>query len=81
MQSIDLTETYPYGTSTELICKKDKIKCNNIKNNTKMFNSDYTTKEDIKKHNPNWSKIPDHPYHILIIGGSGSGKTNALINI
>ena len=28
-------------------------------------------------HNPNWSYIPDHPYKILIIGGSGSGKTNA----
>ena len=27
-----------------------------------------------KEHNPNWSQIPDHPYRILIIGGSGSGK-------
>ena len=25
--------------------------------------------------------IPDHPYKILIIGGSGSGKTNALLNL
>ena len=25
--------------------------------------------------------ILDHPYRILIIGGSGSGKTNALINL
>ena len=32
-------------------------------------------------HNKNWSYIPDHPYRILIIGGSGSGKTNALINL
>ena len=31
-------------------------------------------------HDPNWSYIPDHPYRILIIGGSGSGKTNALLN-
>ena len=22
-------------------------------------------------HNPNWAYIPDHPYRILIIGGSG----------
>ena len=22
-------------------------------------------------HNPNWPYIPDHPYRILIIGGSG----------
>ena len=27
-----------------------------------------------------WPYIPDHPYRILIIG-SGSGKTNALINL
>ena len=25
--------------------------------------------------------IPDHPYRILIIGGSGSGKTNTLLNL
>ena len=33
------------------------------------------------EHNKNWPYIPDHPYRILIIGGSGSGKTNALINL
>ena len=32
-------------------------------------------------HNPNWPYIPDHPYRVLIIGGSGSGKTNALLNL
>ena len=25
--------------------------------------------------------IPEHPYGILITGGSGSGKTNALLNL
>ena len=25
--------------------------------------------------------IPDHPYRILLIGGSGSGKTNTLLNL
>ena len=25
--------------------------------------------------------IPDYPYRILIIGGSGSGKTNTLLNL
>ena len=29
MQSIDSAETYAYGTRKELICKKEKIKCNN----------------------------------------------------
>ena len=36
-----------------------------------MFNFVYITKEEIKKH---WPEIPDHPYWILIIGGSGSGN-------
>ena len=27
------------------------------------------------------ANIPDHPYRILIIGGSESGKTNALLNL
>ena len=31
-------------------------------------------------HNPNWPYIPDHPYRVLIIGDSGSEKTNALSN-
>ena len=39
-----------------------------------MFNFDYITKEGTKEHNPNWPEIPDHPYWILIIEGSGSGK-------
>ena len=43
-----------------------------------MLNFDYITKEDIKDHNPNFPEIPDHPYRILIIRGSGSGRTNAL---
>ena len=34
-----------------------------------------------KEHNPKWSEIPDHPYQILIIGDSGSGKTNAFLNM
>ena len=46
-----------------------------------MFNFDYITKEDIKEHNLKWPEIFDHPYRILIIGGSGSGKANALSNI
>ena len=29
----------------------------------------------------NWPYIPDRPYRILIIGGSGSGKTNVLLNL
>ena len=41
---------------------------------------DYTN-ENKTKHNLNWPYIPDHPYRILIIGGSASGKTNTLLNL
>ena len=30
MQSIDLIETYTYGTSKNLVSEKKEIKCNNI---------------------------------------------------
>ena len=32
-------------------------------------------------HNPNWPYISDHPYRILNIGGSGSGKSIVLLNL
>ena len=46
-----------------------------------MINFDDYTKESKTNHNPKWPYIPDHPYRILIIGSSGSGKTNALLNL
>ena len=46
-----------------------------------MINLDSTSNENNKKHNEKWRYIPDHPYRILIIGGSGSRKTNTLFNL
>ena len=46
-----------------------------------MINFDDATKENIKEHNPNWPQIPDHPFRMLINGGSGSRKTNSLLNL
>ena len=46
-----------------------------------MINLDSITNENNKKHNEKWPYIPDHPYRILIIGGSGTGKTNTLLNL
>ena len=46
-----------------------------------MFNLDDTTNENKKDHNKKWPYIPDHRYGMLIIEGSGSGKTNALLNL
>ena len=46
-----------------------------------MSNFDDYTNENKIEHNSKWPNIPDHPYRILITGGSGSGKTNALLNL
>ena len=46
-----------------------------------MINLDSITNENNKEHNEKWSYIPDHPYRILIIGGSGSGKTSTLLDL
>ena len=46
-----------------------------------MFNLDDITNENNKEHNNKWSYIPGHLYTILTIGGSGSGKINALLNL
>ena len=46
-----------------------------------MFSLNNITKENNKDHNKKWPYIPDHPYRTLITGGSGSGKTNALLNL
>ena len=46
-----------------------------------MINLDDYTSENETESNSRWLYIPDHTYRILIIGGSGSGKTNALLNL
>ena len=46
-----------------------------------MINFDNYTNENKTTHNPDWPYIADHRCRILIIGGSGSGKINALLNL
>ena len=46
-----------------------------------MINFDDYANENKTEHNLKWLYILDHPHRILIIGGSGSGKTNALLNL
>ena len=46
-----------------------------------MINLDSIINENNKEYNEKQSFVPDHPYRILIIGGSGSGKTNTLLNL
>ena len=46
-----------------------------------MINFDDYANENETEQNLNWLYIPDHPYRILITGGSEYGKTNALLNL
>ena len=46
-----------------------------------MINLDNIVNNNNEGHNEKWPYIPDHPYRVLIIGGSGSGKTNTLLNL
>ena len=46
-----------------------------------MINFDAYTNENKIEHNLKWPHIPHHPCRIFIIGGFGSGKTNALLNL
>ena len=45
------------------------------------INFDDYINENKTEHNKNWPYTADHPYRILIIDGSGSGKTNVLLNL
>ena len=45
-----------------------------------MINFDYYKSKNKNEHNLKWSYIPNYPYRILMMGGSGTGKTNALLN-
>ena len=46
-----------------------------------MMTRNYRRLMESHHHKPNWTYIPDHPCRISIIGGTGSGKTNALLNL
>ena len=46
-----------------------------------MINLDNITSENNEEHNEKWPYIPDLPYIVLIIGGSGSGKANILLHL
>ena len=45
-----------------------------------MINFDDYVNENKIERNKNWPYIPDYPYRILTVGGSGSEKTNILFN-
>ena len=67
LQTFDRIASYPYGASVGKVCK--------------VINFDNHTNENKIEHNSKWPYIPDHSYRKLIMGGSGSRKTNELLNL
>ena len=62
-------------TNAFKLCESEMI------SKTWMINFENKIVQELCSHNSKWPYIPDHPYRILITGGSGSGKTNALLNL
>ena len=77
MKTFDRITSYSYGKIAGKVCKTEILS----KVNKKIFIFDNYTNENKTEHNSNWPYIPDHPYRIPIVGGSGLGKTNALLNL
>ena len=77
LQACDGITTYPYGYKHWQSMYNRHIK----KSKYKMINFDSYTSENKTEHNLKWPYIPDRPYRILIITGSLSRKTNALLNL
>ena len=75
LQTFDTITTHPYRTNAFKVWESEML------SEMEMTNFDHYTNEIKTQHNLKWPYIPDHPYRILIIGGSGSGKTNALLNL
>ena len=75
-----------YGTNAFKVCEIEMLSNIHVWKilvacNVSMINFDDNVNENKTQHNKNWSHTQDHPYRILIIGGSGSGKTNVLLNL
>ena len=81
LQTSDRITTYPYGTNLFKLCESEML--SKILNAGKvyMIKFDGIVNENKTVNSKNWPNIPDHPYIILIIGGSGSRKTNALLDL
>ena len=67
----------------EIILTREEIRyINRAKKFEKWLNMTILQKMTLKNiKNPNWCQIIDHSYKILVIGGSRSGKANALLDL
>ena len=78
MQTFDKNKSCQNGANVGKICKTELL---NAISKIKMIDFDNVRNENKTENNPIWQHILNHAYRILIIGGSGSGKTNALSNL
>ena len=78
LQTFDRITSYPYGASAGKVCKTEMVSKVNMKGLILIITLITIIQSE---HNPKWPYIPDHPYRVLIVGSSGSGKTNALLNL
>ena len=81
IQTPDGVISYPYGIGSGIVSKAKLMRHPKIKEMNITINYDEVSGENSQEHNPHWSRIPDHPYRMLIAGGSVLGKTNALLNL
>ena len=63
---------YPYGTNNFKVWESKMI------SKIQMINFDDYVNKNKRKHNPKWLYIPDYPYRVLLVGGSGSAKTKRI---
>ena len=75
LKAFDKITMYPYRTNAFKVYERE------ILSKIQMINFDDYANENKIEHNLKQPYIPDHPYRILIIGGSGSGKPNPLLNL
>ena len=61
--------------------KRNKACKSEMLSKYRIINFDDYANENKTRHNLNWPCISDHPCSKLIIHGSGSGKTNAFLNL
>ena len=77
LQTFDKITTYPYGTNAFKVCEREMLR----KYKRLILMIMQMKKKERTKRNSKWPYIPDCSCRILIIGSSGSGKTNALLHL
>ena len=73
LETFDKITTYPYGTNAFKVSESEML------SKIQMINFDDYANENKTEHILKWPYIPNHPYKILIIGGSGIWKNEYII--